>query len=50
MAKKPIQPSREAIDRVDREYPNASPAEKYRMAQAQTMVTEVEKSRQQKER
>jgi hypothetical protein len=42
---KTIRPSRQAIDKIERENPNASPAAKYRLAQVETMVKEVAKRR-----
>jgi hypothetical protein len=38
-------PTREALDKVDRENPNASPAEKYRRAQALTLISEIERGK-----
>ncbi len=36
-----ISPSRKAVLEVERRYPDASPAEKWRLAQAQTLIDAV---------
>ncbi len=37
-ARKPIEPSPESIEKVKQQYPNATGAEKWRLAQAQTLI------------
>jgi hypothetical protein len=34
----PIEPSRETIRQIDEQYPNEADAQKYRLAQAQTLI------------
>src|SRR6266403_5401201 len=38
-----IRPSVSAVERVQAEYPNEEPAQKYRLAQAQTLIDTVNK-------